>query len=419
MTEQLFCALDSQRIADLVRSAQRFVCYAGPGLLAEPAKAMAEVARRLGPEMVTVALDCDERVLRMGFGDLEAIQCLRETGIVIADLRGLRSAFVLVDDAGYVFTPTALFLEAEPGAGQTINAMRLSPEQLKEALIRLSPAAKDLALAQAHTPEERNRVAAIPVEVDSTPVDDEKFKHVEASLKDAPPVKFDVERQVRVYEAYLQYVELKLTGAAIQHRKITVPPSISTLGGGEDMEGRLRTTYDLIHKQADLSSKKLDDELQQIRKDFTPSLGKDRGRIVLKAQKENLKTRLESLQAKLEAHQKKVEAELQGYLDQSRSQIVGYYVQRVKDNPPDSMRGQLLHPHTEEDAKAWLNAELDRVFPKAETLIRKMKLHEDYKDVTIETLRNPEFLEAVKKAFPLVNWDKAHDEYLAAGEAQA
>jgi hypothetical protein len=30
------------------------------------------------------------------------------------------------------------------------------------------------------------------------------------------PVRFDIARQVRVFNAYLQYVELKLTGAAIQ-----------------------------------------------------------------------------------------------------------------------------------------------------------------------------------------------------------
>lgn len=420
MTDQLFCALDSQRIADLVRSAQRFVCYAGPGIRTMPAQAMVEVAAQIGPEMVTVALDFDERVLRMGFGDFEAVKRLRDAGILINNAPGLRSAFLLVDDEGYVFTPFALYLESEPAADRAVNAMRLSPEQLREALARLSPGARDIAKAQAKTEQERQRIAAIPVEINSQPVDQKTVERVGTSLNEAPPVKFDVERQVRVYNAYLQYVDLKLTGAAIQHRKVTVPSSIMNLGDGKDMEGRLRTTYDLIQKDADLSSKKLDDELQQIRKDFTPSLGKNRGRVVLKAQKENLKKRLEALQTKLDEHQKKVEAQLQSHLDESRSQIVSYYVKRAHANPPDSMRGQLSSPEpTEQDAKAWLIAELDKVFPKAEALVQKMKLHEDYKDVTIETLRAPEFLVAVKKAFPRVNWEKTHEEYLAAGEAKA
>ena len=65
----LFCMLDSQRMAELIRSAKRLVCYAGPGVRMAPARALAEAAERLGIEMVTVSLDFDERVMRMGFGD--------------------------------------------------------------------------------------------------------------------------------------------------------------------------------------------------------------------------------------------------------------------------------------------------------------------------------------------------------------
>jgi hypothetical protein len=168
----LFCTLDSQRIADLIRSAERFVCYAGPGMQMAPAQAMAEVAGRLGVEMVTVALDFDERVMRMGFGDMQAVRTLREAGIRVNDAPGLRTALVLVDDEGYLFTPTALYLEAEPQGQQAANAMRLSTDQLREALARLSPVAKAIAVAQAATEQEREHIASLPVEVSSEPVTD-------------------------------------------------------------------------------------------------------------------------------------------------------------------------------------------------------------------------------------------------------
>lgn len=63
-------------------------------------------------------------------------------------------------------------------------------------------------------------------------------------------------------------------------------------------------------------------------------------------------------------------------------------------------------------------AKLDRVFPNAETLIQKMQLDVRYKDVTFETLNQPDFLESVKAAFPRVDWDKTYAEFRAAGEAQ-
>jgi hypothetical protein len=47
----LFCTLDSQRIANFICSAQRFVCYAGPGVQVEPAQAMAAISARLGVEI--------------------------------------------------------------------------------------------------------------------------------------------------------------------------------------------------------------------------------------------------------------------------------------------------------------------------------------------------------------------------------
>ncbi len=114
--DTLFCHLSSDRIADLIRPAGGLVCYAGPGIQMEPAKAMVEVANRIGPELVTVSLDFDERVMRMGYGDVEAVRMLRDANIVINNASGLRSALIIVDGEGYTFTPTPLYLEAESGS---------------------------------------------------------------------------------------------------------------------------------------------------------------------------------------------------------------------------------------------------------------------------------------------------------------
>ena len=60
--EGLFCALASTDMADFVRQAQSSVCFAGPGIQVVVAQAIVDVASRLGPEMITVCLDFDERV---------------------------------------------------------------------------------------------------------------------------------------------------------------------------------------------------------------------------------------------------------------------------------------------------------------------------------------------------------------------
>lgn len=416
-TEALFRTLTSTKTARFIKTATQSVCYAGPGIQMEVAQAILAVASHLGPEVITVCLDFDERVMRMGYGSIDAVALLRNEGIGVRSAAGLRTALVIADSTGFIFTPTPLYLEAEPTGSEAPNAMRMSEGQVAEALARLSPAAKAIAIAQAKTPEEKQRIAALPVDVGSEQITDQDFAEVGISLEEAPPVPFDLARQVRVFEPYLQYVELSLSGAAIQRHRLAIPPSIQRLGGGDALEGRLRTTFDLIEKGGRLSSKPLEDALNEIRKNFTPSLGKDHGRVVLKAAKPHLTSRLGGFRKKLEAHQKAVKAELQKHLDASRKEIVDYYLPRVMETPPDALLGQLLSGNpSEDDASQWLDRELDRIFPKAESLIADMKLEERYKDVTFETLRGEDFLASVKTAFPNVDWDSPYEEFRAAGE---
>ena len=419
-TDALFCSLTPSRLADLVRSAQQAVCYAGPGIQLDLAQAMVEVAGRVGKEMLTVSLDFDDRVMRMGYGNVDAVKLLLDAGIAVQSSPGLRTALVVVDNEGYIFTPTALYLEAEPTDGAASNAVRMSGEQVSQALARLSPAAKTIAIAQAKTPEAKQRIEALTVDVVSAPITPEKLAEVTSSLETAPPVRFDLARQVRVFEPYLQYVELSLTGAAIQRHRMAIPEKIQNLGGSEELENRLRTTFELIEKGSKLSSKPLEDALNEIRKNFTPSLGKDHGRVVLKAAKPHLVTRLKEFRIKLDAHQKAVEGELQKHLDTSREQIVAYYLPRVMETKPDALLGQSLNGEVSEAAaEGWLHGELDRVFPSAESLIHEMKLEERYKDVTFETLNREDFLDSVKDAFPKVDWEKAYSEFKAAGQSEA
>ena len=274
-----------------------------------------------------------------------------------------------------------------------------------------------MAIAFAKTEEERKYIREQAVEIPSSKVIDGEFAEVMMRLEEAPPVQFDIARQVRVFNAYLQYVELKLSGAAIQRHRLAIPASIQKLGGSEDLEGRLRTTFDLIEKGGKLSSKSLEDALNEIRKNFTPSLGKDHGRVVLKAAKPHLEERLSKFRDELKSHQEKVEKELQGQLDELRKQIVDYFVPRVVASPPDAMRGQFLK-FEEAEARIWLDGELDRVFPKAEELIKEMQLDVRYKDVTFETLKRQDFLDAIKEAFPRIDWDKPYKEFRAAGEKE-
>jgi hypothetical protein len=131
MQEPLFRSLDSAAMADRIRQAQHSVCYAARGIHCDPANAMAEVARRIGPELITVCLDFDERVLRMGFGELVAVNTLHEAGITVRYTQGLRTGLVIVDHQGHIFTPTALYLrrrsQPSPSTAQGCRSINSLP----------------------------------------------------------------------------------------------------------------------------------------------------------------------------------------------------------------------------------------------------------------------------------------------------
>lgn len=222
MRGRLFRSLGSNELAKFISKAQRLVYFAAPGIQKQSAEAIIAVAKNIGRDKVAVTLDFDERVIRMGFGDLDAVRILQNADIAVDSLSGLRSGVLIVDSDGYVFTPTALYLEKEPRDDDAApNALCLSKEQVSEVLARMSPASSELDPISFEP--DPMPVLIEDFDTNPVPVSEADIAVVENRLANAPPVPFDVARQVRVYNAYLQYVESKLTGFSIQRRRITIP----------------------------------------------------------------------------------------------------------------------------------------------------------------------------------------------------
>ena len=415
MEDNFFKLINTDALVSLIDRAESSLCYAAPGIQLMPAKALVELARRISPAHILVFLDVDENVLRMGYGEIESINLLKQAGIQVQHLSGLRNGLIVSDCLGYSYTPTALFLEKETTDTEALNGMRLMPGQVKETLARLSPASKSIALAQAETPEEKARINSFVSEKQPTRIDEESLKEINQNIHSLPPVKFDVARQVRVFQPHFQYVELSLTGAAIQRHKLKIPKVIQDIGADNELDGRLNTTFDLIDKGASVSSSVLDKDLRDIRDKLTKSLGKKHGRIIRKVALPRLEKRLSELRVKIEDHQESIKDNLDEVLESSKTLVVDYYLPLVSKNPPDDLYGIFGEPDAE-DIRSWLNAQLSKEFPTADDFLNKIQLDVHYKDVTFTTLNQANFLDQIKAAYPDVNWDKTYYEYKAAGE---
>jgi hypothetical protein len=410
-----FTQMSSQSLEQMIEQAKGSVILAAPGIQLNVAKALVKTAQRLGKEMVIVCLDVSEHAIRLGYGEIQSIELLKANHLLVQHVEHLRFALIVVDGNGYSFTPNALYLESDAASSLGFNAIKLTPDQTREATVRLSPAAKALALAQCQDEAIKEALSKIKPTIEPTPVHDTVVAGIGNMLKEAPPVAFDVSRQVRVYNAYLQYIELSMTGAAIQRQKISMPRSLQALGtANTELEGRFKTSFDLLAKDNALSSKKLEKDLKEIRDKFTSSLGRDRGRVLLVRNKERFLKKIEELDKKLTDHGKAVQQNLQKSIDDSKEAIVNIYVPILKANHLEDMVIELGESPNDNTIRTWVTEQLNGVFPCAEELIKKMELRYDFKDLTYETLNKKEFITNVKKAFKYENWDKAYEESIAA-----
>jgi len=172
----------------------------------------------------------------------------------------------------------------------------------------------------------------------------EVLECTDKALEQAPPIKFDVARQVRVFEPYIQYVEISLRGCAIERHRVEVPKAIQGIDPNAELNSRLRTTFELIERSSSVSSKPLEKELNDIRDNFTRALGKPWGRVVLRAQRALFDERIAAFKKRLAEHKESVEKSLAKHLEDSRKQLVEYYLPLVRESPPDVLLGQITTP---------------------------------------------------------------------------
>jgi len=415
MSSQVFTSISGAKMAGLINRALQRVAVAEPGIRSECVAALAEAVSRLGQDAVTVITDCDEEVFRLGYGDLAAVQALQESGVEVRQSSGLRVGILVCDDRAWAFAPTALYVQPEIHSDETPNAVELRATDVDRIMWRLSPKARE---ADQHRPlpaELCEEIRKADTEVGQAILPQSLLETTEAALTLAPPIGFDIARQVRVFEPYIQYVEISLTGCAIQRHRIEVPKSIQRIDAETDINARLRTTFELIEKNSAVSSKSLEDELKQLRDNFTRPLGKPWGRVLLRSARQLFDQRIEQFRQRLAAHKKSVQESLAQHLKKSQEQLVEYFLPLVKRSPPDVLLGQITTKEPSDDQiRSWLGIELAKVFPKPQDLLTEMKLDVQFRDVTYDTLNEKGFGEKLREAFPHVDWDKPFDEFDAA-----
>jgi len=389
---------DASLVALIQRATQRLV-FLAPAVSQPVADALIERLQALRPESVSITLDVDGEVIRLGYGNQEAMERLYEAariaGKPLTLHKGIRFGLVIADETMLVFAPIPLLIEAGPTNLEAHNAVMVGPPP-PSVIVELGLGPKGVI----------DQTVGLDIASATT------IEQVKKDLAQNPPQKFDIARTVRVFNTHFEFVEFAMLGARLDRKKARIPNDLIGLAGDQETQALLEAFFHLVGNSDALSGKPLQDDKEKIIKRFLKVLPGYRTAI-LRADKPAFEKAVQNFRAAVLQFQKGLKEELQRAMDCNRKRLLQALLPSVQANPPASWRmadGTLLVEKDQVEAR--LNEELAQAFGTADQLIGKMEVNVVFKGVTYESLKDPAFVAVAKKAFPSL--EKLLEEFEAA-----
>ena len=391
---------DDGRLVGFISGARRRLVVLAPGLSLPVAQAIAERWQSLGTAAVNVILDVSPHVCRLGYGRFEALKLLEQTaadlGTTLNRHPDVRIGLVIADEATLVYSPTPLLIEAGPQQQVAApNAIRLGPPPA--ALVR------DLGLGPAGVREQT---------VGLDKAECALITQVEADLARNPPQKFDVARQVQVFNAYFQFVEFELRGTHLDRKTVPIPPVL--MGVADPATQRqLRASFRIVAPDDRLSGKYLHEVKRMVAGRYLRHIP-EHGAIILRKAKDAFLKEVQQLEKEVAGFRESAQRQLQAAMDKNRAALVEALLPALKRTPPEQWRPLNGDPDPHR-LRQLLERELGSAFGRAEHLIGHMHVRTVFKDVTYELLTDDAFMAKARQAVPEMK--SLHEEYAAARRA--
>jgi hypothetical protein len=399
MNEQTICRIDDKQLIEAVNNATRRLVFAAPGVSLDVAKALQVAWRKLGRDAVSVILDVDQAVCRMGCGTLEGLQLLQKTAKEMDGLLchqpGLRVGIVVSDQTTLVYAPTPLLIE--PGAEQPARSNGIMLASLPEKL------GDELGIGPGAQAEQQIGLDKVP---------DEQLEALAADLKANPPLPFDISRPMLVFNSQVEFVEFNLEKVQLQRQEIPIPSKVMGLAGSNIHSlFRLDVGNELLALKEKLEQKK-----REIDKQFTRPMRGFGGSIIRRTNKPRFEENVKGLRTELESFRVTVRQQFRTVAESNKNKLVDLLLPALKHNPPDECRRLVARQDADECLRNWLLGELFDPFNKVAKVADDMRVTVRFKGVTYECLKDPEFIARAQEAFSDL---QLHEEFLAAREKPA
>jgi hypothetical protein len=404
---RLFTVASDETLISMISTATERLVIVAPGLSREVAVALADrIEEDGGPQELSVTLDVDPEVCRLGYGDIESFDLLRPALVartrVLQTQKGVRIGLVVADSDVLVYSPTPRLIEAGSNSDEKPNAIRITgigPQELAFAC-----GANDI------------QVLGLGQEVGLKIADETTVEETKADLEENPPRKFDLVRLERVFNYKLEFVEFSIEQFRLNTRSVSLPARLLGLAD-KDLKDRLRNTFRLFESgvpfkfeipdpanpeiKLQVTEKWLADEAARVRNDYFIPLGSSSyGNLILKRKKSDFQKEVARLRSLLDSYANMVRTSIAAEIQGTRDSLIRALYPIVKVTPPaDWVKHSVFGRLSDGEVRQRLEEEVDHAFEKVKESFSP-RLTCIFKGVQYETItEDKHFKERIEKYF--------------------
>lgn len=395
-----FTVASDERLTFLIETARERLIVVAPALTKPVAEALSYRLRDEGRINITVVLDADPEVYRLGYGDLEALALLQQAAdenlIGLSRQEGVRIGMIAADDQMIIYSPVPKLIEAGSTSVQKPNAIQLG-----------GAAVKAVATAAGAT----NDNAAAQHEIGHAPLTPAEVREMEAELEREPPQQFDIARAGRVFSSKLQYVEFKVQNSRFNSRRVPLPPELMNVAD-QRLKDRITSgvkppadalgpfTINIVDEDGKARKQKvgekwLTQERERIEQAYTfevPGFG----RVILRSEIARFEAEVDRFKTNLNAYREAVNASLHKVKSSFAKAMAAEFLPRWRQRPPEYITRFNPKPSVaelrEELEHLCLHA-VEQAFTFEEPDVRIVP-----KDIAAESAQQERFLERLRTA---------------------
>lgn len=366
-----------QSLTDMIRGARGTITFVGPGMTVGLASAIQDTLKQRQDIELTLTVDLDPEVCRLGFGELAAVELLQALAAqrpgILRRQSGIRLCALTVDSNTIVFPPVPRLVESPTEVPAAISISVSLPEGERASIGQ-----------QVH-----HNVSSAPATPDNIHV-------LKQDLQENPPLPFDLSHKVHVFNAQFEFVEFELKGLALSRKKVPLPSFLMGLSRDPKTQNLLQSNFRLIGDDTELSSDVVLKLKQRLIDRYLIGLPKY-GNVILRTQKPRFERSVRLLRHFIGRYQKKVEKLLTEEMKKNQDTVAKMLFPLVRQNVPSDWRKYFTGTPSDSELRDLLSDALARAFGAPSDHLQKMSCSVIFKGITYELLSDKQFVETARK----------------------